>query len=165
MAGWLVRCASANRPIARWSDHGISTGPKREFKMAPEEKPRVLIVDDEHVIADTLVTIFSAAGLDAVAVYSAEQALALMPKWHPHIAIVDVHLPGMNGIDLAIRLKAEHPDCRVTLFSGYASTGDLLEKARLDGHSFEVLAKPVHPTELLSLIARKLAPPAHDEIC
>jgi CheY-like chemotaxis protein len=125
--------------------------------MGFKEKPRVLIVDDEHVIADTLATIFSSAGLEPIAVYSAEEALVLVPEWHPHIAIVDVHLPEMNGIDLAIRLKAEHPSCKVTLFSGYASTVDLLEQARRDGHSLEVLAKPVHPSELLSLIARDLA--------
>jgi CheY-like chemotaxis protein len=124
--------------------------------MGLEGKPRVLIVDDEHVIADTLVTIFSTTGLDAMAVYSAEEALTLIPEWRPHVAIIDVHLPGMNGIDLAIRLKAEYPSCRLTLFSGYSSTVDLLEKARLDGHTLEVLAKPVHPTELLSLIAREL---------
>jgi CheY-like chemotaxis protein len=133
--------------------------------MGSTEKPRVLIVDDEHVIADTLVIIFSSAGLEATAVYSAEEALVLVPEWHPHIAIIDVRLPGMNGIDLAIRLKAEHPSCKVTLFSGYASTLDLLEQAGRDGHSLEVLAKPVHPTELLSLIGRKLAPAVHDEIC
>jgi CheY-like chemotaxis protein len=126
------------------------------------EKPRVLVVDDEHVIADTLVTIFSTAGLEAVAVYSAEEALALIPQWHPQIAIIDVHLPCMNGIDLAIRLKVEHPGCRVTLFSGYTSTADLLEKASRDGYSLEVLAKPVHPTELLNRIARELDSATHD---
>jgi hypothetical protein len=42
------------------------------------------------------------------------------------------------------------PNCKILLFSGQATTADLLEKARLEGHEFEILAKPVHPTDLLA---------------
>jgi len=115
------------------------------------DKKRVLIVDDEHVIADTLVTIFSAAGYESRAAYSAEGALELIPSWPPHFAIVDVILPGMNGIDLAILLKAISPDCTVQLFSGQIDTASMLEAARGRGHDFVVFTKPVHPTELLAL--------------
>jgi CheY-like chemotaxis protein len=118
-----------------------------------EETTRVLVVDDERIIADTLVTIFVQAGYEARAVYSAEAALALAEAWIPDMAILDVYLPGMNGVDLAIRLKAELPDCRMTLFSGQSSTSDLLEKARNNGHALDIISKPVHPAELLSLLA------------
>jgi CheY-like chemotaxis protein len=121
------------------------------------ESTRLMIVDDERIIADTLATIFLHAGYEARAVYSAEDALKLVDSWIPDLALLDVQLPGMNGIDLAIRLKAEHPGCRITLFSGFASTVDLVEKAREDGHALEVLAKPVHPDELLSLLASQRA--------
>jgi DNA-binding NtrC family response regulator len=69
----------------------------------------------------------------------------------------------MNGIDLAFRLKTEHPHWRFTLFSGKVSTSDLLEKANLDGHQFDVVAKPVHPTELLTLICHALPPAKADD--
>ena len=118
-----------------------------------EETTRVVVVDDERIIADTRVTIFLHAGYEARAVYSAEEAFALIEEWVPHMAILDVYLPGMNGIDLAVRLKAEIPECKLTLFSGQSSTSDLLEKARSDGHALDVIPKPVHPTELLSLLA------------
>ena len=111
---------------------------------------RVLFVDDERLIADTLAIIFSSQGYETRAVYSAEQALELISDWLPNLAIIDVQLPGMNGIDLAIRLKAECPDCRLSLFSGRASTSDLLEVARQNGHSFDILAKPVPPAEFLA---------------
>jgi hypothetical protein len=42
------------------------------------------------------------------------------------------------------------PSCKILLFSGQAATADLLEKARMEGHEFEILAKPVHPTDLLA---------------
>jgi DNA-binding NtrC family response regulator len=121
-------------------------------------KKRVLIVDDEHVIADTLAIIFSSAGYESRAAYSAQDALGLIPSWPPHLAIVDVILPAMNGIDFAILLKAISPDCAVQLFSGQLNTIGLLEAARQRGHAFEVFAKPVHPRELLAL-ASALFPP------
>jgi DNA-binding response OmpR family regulator len=118
------------------------------------EPKRVLFVDDERLIADTSAIIFVNEGYDARAVYSAEQALALISDWLPNLAIIDVLLPGMNGIDLAIRLKAEWPICKLALFSGQASTGDLLDQARKNGHSFDILAKPIPPDELLARASR-----------
>ena len=117
------------------------------------EPKRVLFVDDERLIADTLAIIFSSQGYETRAVYSAEQALELISDWLPNLAIIDVRLPGMNGIDLAIRLRAEYPDCRLSLFSGQASTSDLLELARQKGHSFDIIAKPVPPVEIASMPA------------
>jgi DNA-binding NtrC family response regulator len=127
--------------------------------MTALEKHNVLIVDDERVIADTLVIIFANAGYDARAVYSAEQALELLqdPVWQPQLALLDVGLPRMNGIDLAILLQASYPGCRLSLFSGQAATLDLIEAAQGKGHTFEVLPKPVHPDYLLGLAARMLA--------
>ena len=126
--------------------------------MSSAEKRRVLIVDDERVIADTLVAIFSNAGYESRAVYSAEGALELIPSWPPHFAIIDVILPGMNGIDFAILLKAISPDCVVQLFSGQIDTASLLEAAQQAGLGFQLLAKPVHPSEFLAL-ASALFPP------
>jgi DNA-binding NtrC family response regulator len=121
---------------------------------------RILVVEDERVIAETLMKILSAAGYDARASHSAEDALAMLEEaaWSPDFSIIDVSLPGMNGIELAIRFKTEQPNWRLTLFSGQSSTSELLEKAQQDGQHFDVLAKPVHPSELLALICHALSP-------
>src|SRR5271163_4228182 len=121
-----------------------------------QQKKRVLIVDDERVIADSLATIFSNEGYEARAVYSAEQALQLFSEWVAHLAIIDVRLPGMNGIELAIQLKEKYPECKVALFAGQAATSDLAASARLSGHALDVLEKPIHPTALLTLASRLL---------
>jgi DNA-binding response OmpR family regulator len=125
---------------------------------------RILIVDDERVIADTLATIFRNAGYDAKAVYSAEQALQLLTlgDWLPDLAIVDVRLPQMNGVDLAIRLRTVHPACKLSLFSGQPSAAEILEMANAEGHFFDILAKPVHPVELLNLAATMLSSGSDD---
>jgi DNA-binding NtrC family response regulator len=76
--------------------------------------------------------------------------------WQPQAAILDVCLPVMNGIDLAILLTRLCPECRVSLFSGHSATADLLEAAQQNGHTFEVMAKPVHPDVLLRMTAQLL---------
>ena len=118
-------------------------------------------MDDERVVSDTLCRIFAHAGYEVRALSSAEQALELvrMNRWIPQFTLLDVHMPGMNGVELAILLKAECPDCQITLLSGYAGTADLLDAAAHAGHVFRAMPKPVHPSELLSLAAERLAIP------
>ena len=123
--------------------------------LSSSELKRILIVDDEKAIANTLSAIFSRAGYDTRAVYSAEEALVLLGTgdWLPDSAIIDVCLPGMHGIDLAILIEVNHPQCGITLFSGQPATESLLHNAREQGHSFDILPKPVRPEELLSRVS------------
>ena len=115
---------------------------------------KILIVDDEHVVLDTRVILFKSAGYDARAASSAEEALELIADWIPDLAILDVILPKMNGIDLAVLLRAKYPNCRIVLSSGHPTTGEFLAAATASGHAFEVVAKPVHPQELLAIAAQ-----------
>jgi DNA-binding NtrC family response regulator len=119
---------------------------------------KILIVDDERTIADTLALIFSSNGYEARTSYSAEQALEMLEEWRPDAAIVDVVLPGMNGIEFAIFLKASYQACQFLLFSGQPGTSDLLEEARRKGHLFEILAKPLHPSFMLATVSDMLSP-------
>lgn len=113
-------------------------------------KPKVLVADDERVIADTLAMILNQSGFDARAVYSGERALEEAPVFQPNMLISDVIMADLNGIDAAIRIREILPSIKILLFSGQAATADLLEKARAEGYEFEILAKPVHPQDLLS---------------
>ena len=113
-------------------------------------KPKVLVADDERVIADTLAMILNQSGFEARAVYSGEKALELAPSFAPDMLISDVIMADLTGIDTAIELRALLPKIKILLFSGQAATADLLEKARERGYEFEILAKPVHPQDLLA---------------
>jgi CheY-like chemotaxis protein len=113
-------------------------------------KPKVLVVDDERVIADTLSMILNQSGFDARAVYSGEKAVDLASTFAPDMLITDVIMADLNGIDAAIMIRSILPKIKILLFSGQAATADLLEKARAKGYEFEILAKPVHPQDLLS---------------
>ncbi len=116
-------------------------------------KTRILVVDDEPILADTLAIIFERAGYSATAAYSCEAALPIIEAQQPMFVVSDVIMPGMNGIALAKVIRTSYPSCGILLFSGNADTHDLLELERLSGHAFEVLAKPVTPPYMLERVA------------
>jgi CheY-like chemotaxis protein len=84
------------------------------------------------------------------AVYSGEKVIEALETFHPDMLISDVIMTGMTGIEAAIETRKKLPTCKILLFSGQAATADLLERAHTQGHEFEILAKPVHPTDLLA---------------
>lgn len=131
------------------------TGPANGVKTLTNGS-KVLIVDDEVVIADTLAQIFSIHGQNVRAAYSAEQAIELIAAWKPDLAILDVVLPQMNGIDLAIFLRENYPSCQMLLFSGQIITAALAADASKRGHDFEILPKPVLVPDLLHKAAQLL---------
>jgi CheY-like chemotaxis protein len=110
---------------------------------------RVLIAFSEKVISDTLTHILKQCGYDAHAVYSGEEILARAPHFGPDLIISDVNMSGMTGIDAAIRIRDTMPSTEILLFSGQASTADLLEEASAQGYQFETYAMPIHPQDLL----------------
>jgi DNA-binding response OmpR family regulator len=123
---------------------------------------RIFVVDDEHVIASTLAVILNRNGYSARYFTRPIEALAAACLGAPDLLISDVSMPDLSGIDLAIQIRAQYPNCKILLFSGQANTADLLESARSQGHDFHLILKPVHPTELLAAIGRlrdRQAPP------
>ncbi len=110
----------------------------------------VVVVDDERLIADTLALVLNNHGFEAVACYSADDAITILKTFRPDFLVSDVVLnQSSNGIDLAISAQLLVPSCKVILISGNAATADLLDMAGQSGYSFPCLAKPIHPTELL----------------
>lgn len=112
----------------------------------------IFVVDDEIIIASTLATILQRNGLDAVFFTNPLEVLPAARLNPPDLLITDVVMPVLSGIDLAIELKEEHPKCKVLLFSGQAATANLLQAAKDKGHDFELLSKPIHPTDFLKKI-------------
>lgn len=127
-------------------------GPNRIIMSQERKRPRVFVVDDESVIATTLATILRHQGFEASSYDSPIEALKAAGESAPELLISDVMMPEMSGIELAIKMRGTYPECKVLLFSGQAATANLLEQARADGHDFELLTKPVHPSDLLTKI-------------
>jgi DNA-binding NtrC family response regulator len=114
---------------------------------------RVLVVDDDVRVADSLVQILNATGHRAVAAYSAEAAMKLAEKINPEAVVTDVVMGPVSGIELTNHIREHYPDCRVLLFSGYASTRAFTEAFLTRGSSVQVLPKPVHPNKIIEFLA------------
>lgn len=98
----------------------------------------------------TLLTKLTVAGLNGC-------ALAIWTQWLSgdlDILISDVMMGALNGIEAALQIRGLLPVCKIFLISGQQATSTLLEEARAQGHEFEILAKPLHPTDLLARIHR-----------
>jgi len=127
--------------------------PDGSIPTVERQRPVVLVVDDERVIADTLSVILSRSGFSVLTAYNAEGALELARAIAPDLLLSDVMMgPGMDGTELAMTVVGRFPRCKVLLFSGHAATRDLLDKAREVGHNFTLLTKPLHPADLLARI-------------
>jgi DNA-binding response OmpR family regulator len=135
----------------------VAEVPKPGSQLGPgASRPVVLVVDDESVITDTLAEILNRSGYTAIPAYDGEEALETALLMPPELLLTDVMLPGMSGIELAVKVKRIFPDCKVLLFSGQAATTDMLAAATRDGHRFDLLTKPLHPKDLLLHVAAGL---------
>ncbi len=114
-----------------------------------ENSAKVLVVDDQRLIADTLAEILNNTGFDAVAAYDGFDALDKAARFHPHWIVTDVLMPRMNGVELAIALRKNYPSSSVLLFSGQAGISEILNEGHRQGYQFELLAKPIHPMRLI----------------
>ncbi len=144
--------------ISAWSEQsgrdGHPKAPARDGVARPapagsSEPTRILVIDDEKLIADTLARILNLSGFAASAVYSGDDALAALPKFCPEIVLSDVRMPGRSGVETGILIRKHCPQTRVVLFSGQANVGELIDQAMRDGYGFELWSKPLHPRELI----------------
>jgi len=121
-------------------------------------KPVILVVDDQQLIAESLGAILSSKGYSTLTAYDGAMALEMATLVPPDLLITDVAMPGMNGVELAVRVVREFPDCQVILFSGHATLADL-EIAFTAGFEFPLLRKPIHPAEMLDHVLDRVGSP------
>jgi len=116
---------------------------------------RVLVVDDEHLITDTICAILNANGFNAVGAYNGDEALQSAAELSPDVVLTDVLMPRMSGVDLGIKLRDQFPELKIILLSGQASTSWMIQRAEADGYHFTLFPKPIHPDDLIARL-RKL---------
>ena len=122
--------------------------------MVASERPSILVVDDEFSIRDSLYNWFRKDGYEVRAVESAAEALEILQDQHVDVAVVDIKMPGMDGMELQEHIQRLDPRIAVIIITAYA-TADTAVRALKNG-AFDYVTKPVDPDELSHLVQRAL---------
>jgi CheY-like chemotaxis protein len=119
-----------------------------------QHRPKILVVDDEKLIADTLTDILEKAGFHVAVAYDGWSALEIAARFQPQYLLSDVLMPRMNGVDLAIAVQKIYPMARVLLLSGQVGISEILLRGQKQGFEFELIAKPIHPLKLIERLKK-----------
>jgi CheY-like chemotaxis protein len=142
--------------IDRFSrNEGMLPSDEARSKQPQRSLPKILIVDDEKRIADTLSEILEMSGFHVATAYDGWDALEAAARFHPDYLLSDVLMPRMNGVDLAIAMRKMYRDAKILLFSGQAGISDILLAGHRQGFEFELIAKPIHPLKLIERLKAK----------
>lgn len=122
-------------------------------------KKRVLVVDDDRLVADTLRLIFAVNGFEAQARYSATEGLACARSFVPSLLLCDVTLPDQTGLQLADTINREFPSCQMLMLTAYSSNAAMVElQAMRMKRPLKLLNKPCRPELLLQEAQALLRP-------
>ena len=119
----------------------------------PQPALRILVADDNRDAAESLAALLGIDGHEVRVVYDGEAALAGAMAWRPHVALLDIGMPGLTGHEVAAQLRASDggTDCTLIAISGW---GQAQDKARARGAGFDHhFTKPVDPERLSALLA------------
>ena len=112
---------------------------------------RILVVDDSRDIADSLAELLTLAGAETRIAYDGPAALKELSGFHPTVALLDIGMPGMDGLELCSRIRQQDANVRCIALTGWGQPADLRRSkaAGFDHH----LTKPIKPDALLALLA------------
>jgi CheY-like chemotaxis protein len=134
-----------------WGPDGLAMSSSSSAEHALQS-PRVLVVDDERLLANTTAAILRGAGFTTRTAYDGWEALDAIQSFQPQYILTDVVMPRMNGVQLAITVSKMFPTIKVLLFSGQVGISEILEESHQSGYEFPLLAKPVHPLKLIECL-------------
>ncbi len=119
---------------------------------APIPATRVLIVDDEPFVRELVEITLGRAGFDTVTAGSAEEALALLANAQCAVALLDLNLPGMDGVQLCAEISRRWPHIRRIALTGYPAE---YSPEELNRRGFDqCLTKPIHLRTLVAAVTR-----------
>jgi DNA-binding NtrC family response regulator len=115
---------------------------------------RILIVDDELVVRDSLEKWFTSEGYTARQAAGAREALVMSQQMEFDIALLDVKMPGADGMELQARLRESDPELTIIVMTGYPAVDTAVQA--LKSGAWDYITKPVDPDELSHLVANAL---------
>ena len=109
---------------------------------------KVLVVDDEEIVRLSHLRSLSSANCNVEAVWNGDEAVRAMEQRRFDVVLIDLRMPGMDGMSLLKILKARWPESEVIVITGYPSIETAKEAVRLG--AYEYMAKPVGPQEVIT---------------
>lgn len=117
---------------------------------------RVMIVDDEPMIADSMAAILQKEGFEALAMYGGQAALEASELFEPDVLMTDVVMPEMDGVATAMMMRRRFPKCRIVMFSGHSGATEKLAHVSGGKTAYLVLSKPMRPDDVITVLKRWL---------
>ncbi len=102
---------------------------------------KVLIVDDEERVVQSIAGVLEDEGFRVTTARSGEEAIGVFQKEEPDVTLLDIWMPGMDGIEVLRRLKWMSPDCQVIMISGHATISTAMAAVKLG--AFDFIEKPL----------------------
>lgn len=119
---------------------------------------RVLVVDDEHLTADTLGIIFRQNGFDTRVAYTVDAALSSVLESCPDLILCDITMPGRDGLELMVEVARQQLNCSILVLTGYfTNLKPVREQIGKMSQRTHVMTKPCPPEELLRAVGKMLA--------
>ena len=115
---------------------------------------KVLIVDDEERVVQSVTGVLEDEGFRVAAAKSGEEAIETFQRENPDVTLLDIWMPGMDGIEVLKRFKGMVPDCQVIMISGHATISTAMAAVKLG--AFDFIEKPLSLDVLLMTIRRAL---------
>jgi DNA-binding NtrC family response regulator len=112
------------------------------------EKSRILVVDDEQVVRLCLHRTLASEDCKVETVVNGKAALEMMERHPFDVVLLDLRMPGMNGMEVLKVIKEKWPESEVIIVTGYAAVDTA--KAAVAAGAYDYLAKPVGPDEIIS---------------
>ena len=117
-------------------------------------KPRILVIDDESAIRDSLKMILEYEGYDVQGAATGQDGLTLVDRDPPDLALLDIKMAGMDGLEVLQRLKAGHDALPVVMISGHATVATAVEATKLG--AFDFIEKPLSTERVLVTVRNAL---------
>lgn len=122
---------------------------------------KVLLVDDEKEFVETLGERLEQRGFHVKTALDGDQGLALLKEFQPDVVVLDVLMPGRDGIDTLKEMKAVNPIVEIMMLTGHATIDSAIEGLKLG--AFDYLKKPAETKDLIEKIVRAYARKAEQE--
>ena len=132
--------------VATGKDYHVSVYRNQEFTLPP----KVLLVDDEHEFVQTLSERLNTRNYGSFPVFDGEQALEFLGNETPDVMVLDLKMPGMDGVEVLRKTKETHPGIEIIILTGHGSKDD--EKACMKLGAYAYLHKPIDIAQLTEII-------------